>query len=58
MARRKVSFSPVSVADGDVTDSGVSCGKDRNEEEVEEDGDGRPHKKGSKENCCESGVKK
>ena len=45
MARRKVSLSPVSVANGDVTDSGVSGGKDRNEEEVEEDGDGRPQKK-------------
>lgn len=45
MARRKVSLSPVSVANGDVTDSGVSGGKDGNEEEVEEDGDGRPQKK-------------
>ena len=45
MARRKVSLSPVSLADGDVTDSGVSGGKDRNEEEIEEDGDGRPQKK-------------
>ena len=44
MARRKVSLSPVSVADGDVTDSSVSGGKDRNEEEIEEDGDGRPQK--------------
>ena len=32
------------MADGDVTDSSVSGGKDRNEE-VEEDGDGRPLKK-------------
>ena len=45
MARRKVSLSPVSLADADVTDSGVSGGKDPNEEEIEENGDGRPQKK-------------
>ena len=45
MARRKVSLSPVSLADADVTDSGVSGGKDTNEEEFEENGDGRPQKK-------------
>ena len=58
IARRKVSLSPVSLADVDVTDSGVSGGKDTNEEEIEENGDGRPKKKDSKENDCESGVKK
>ena len=46
MAPRDVFLSLVSVADkGDVTGSGVSDGKDRNEEEVEKDGDGRPQKK-------------
>ena len=42
------------MADADVTDSGVSGGKDTNEEEIEENG----NNDGNKENGCESGVKK
>jgi len=42
MARRKESLCPVSLANVDVT---VSGGKDTSEEEIEENGDGRPQKK-------------
>ena len=45
MARRKESLCPVSLGNVNVTDSGVSGGKDTSEEEIEENGDGRPQKK-------------
>ncbi|XP_068739215.1 uncharacterized protein [Montipora capricornis] len=52
MARRKVSLSPLSFADVDVTESGISGGKDTKEEEIEENGDGRPQKKLAKTLEC------
>ena len=45
------------MADGDVTDSVVSGGKDRNEREIEKDSDGRPQKKLAKKTVLKDASK-